>query len=153
MTAGTAAAQEFNRRAETETNLPYFYYAKPGQATVQVMVWGSQPGVYEVPDSTNLDLLLTLAGGPNIGSRSDRQKPTQVTVRLYRPEQSRQEPLFEASMERMASGDVEYPTLRSGDIVMIETVQPSRFTWRDGLSLLTTAASLALLTLRIIDRR
>jgi hypothetical protein len=150
---GTASAQEFNRRAETQTNLPYFYYAQPGQATVQVLVWGRQSGVYEVPDSTDLDMLLTLAGGPELGPRSEREKPTKVTVRLYRPKQDRQDPMFEAPLDRMLTGEAAYPTLENGDIVVVETVRPSRFTWRDGLSLLTTAASLALLTLRIIDRR
>jgi hypothetical protein len=121
---------------------------------VQVSLWGvPQSGIYEVPDSTDLDKLLTMSGGLSLGPRSEGQKRPRTTVRLYRPRTSRQEPLFEASMERMLAGNATYPTLEDDDIVMVETIQPDRFTWRDGLSLTSTALSMTLLVLRIIDLR
>ena len=144
-------AQEFGRIQDTKTNTAYFYYAKPGEATVQVAVWGvPQPGLYEIPDSTDLDRLLTLAGGIPMQTRQEGRKPPRITVRLYRPERSRQDPLLEARIQKILQGEIDAPHLRESDIVVVETVQPSQFTWQDGLSILSTAASLALLFLRIL---
>lgn len=149
----TANAQEFGRIAETETNVAYFFFAQPGQATVQVSVWGApRPGIYEIPDGTDLDRLLTMAGGAPLSTRQSNQKPPRITIRLYRPSQSREEPLFEAPLEDMLSGTATYPTLEDDDIVVLDVVQPAPgFGWRDALSIVTTAASLTLLTLRIIQ--
>jgi hypothetical protein len=149
----TASAQEFGRIAETETNVAYFFFAQPGQATVQVSVWGApRPGIYEIPDGTDLDRLLTMAGGAPLSTRQSNQKPPRITIRLYRPSQSREEPLFEAPLEDMLLGTAAtYPTLEDDDIVVLDVVQPApRFGWRDVLSIVTTAASLALITLQIL---
>lgn len=146
-----AQAQEFGRIQETKTNTAYFYYAQPGEATVQVAVWGvPQPGLYEIPDSTDLDRLLTLAGGIPMQTRQEGRKPPRITVRLYRPERSRQDPLLEARIQKILEGEVDAPHLRESDIVVVETVQPTSFTWQDGLSIVSTAASLTLLVLRIL---
>lgn len=148
----TAQAQQFGRIAETETNAAYFFYAQPGQATIQVSLWGSgQAGLYEVPDSTHLDRLLTLAGGAaGLGERQENRKPPRVTVRLYRPNASRTEPVVDTRLKKILQGEVDAPELREGDVVVVETVQPSEFTFQDGVSILSTAASLTLLVLRII---
>jgi hypothetical protein len=150
-TALPAQAQEFGRIQETKTNTAYFYYAQPGEATVQVSLWGvPQPGLYEIPDSTDLDRLLTLAGGIPMQERQENRKPPRITVRLYRPDRSREEPLVEARIQKILDGKVDAPPLRENDIVVVETVQPSQFTWQDGLSIVSTAASLTLLFLRIL---
>ena len=144
-------AQEFTRSEETETNMAYFYYAQPAEATIQVELWGAgQPGLYEVPDGTGLRRLLILAGGVNLGRRQENQKPPRVTVRLYRNDNARDEPILEAQLEEILQNQRDVPQLREDDVVVVDVVQRSRFTWRDGLSIFTTAASLALLILRII---
>jgi hypothetical protein len=144
-------AQEFGRIAETETNVAYFFFAQPGQATVQVSLWGvPSSGIYEIPAETDLDKLLTMAGGAQIGSRPENRKPPRITIRVYRPAESRETPIFEARLERMLSGDATYPTLEDDDIVVVETIQPSPgFGFRDVLSILTTAATLTLLGFRL----
>lgn len=154
LVVGPAAvhAQEFGRIAETETNVSYFFFARPGQATVQVSLWGvPRSGIYEIPDGTDLDKLLTMAGGAPIGTRQENQDPPRITIRLYRPSESREDPVLEVRLEKMLAGDVTYPILQDDDIIVVETVQPVQgFTWRDGLSLVTTTASLTLLVLRLI---
>lgn len=147
-----ARGQAFGRIAETETNVAYFFFARPGEATVQVSLWGvPQSGIYEVPDGTDLDKLLTMAGGAPIGPRQENQKRPKVTIRLYRPDASRTDPILEVPLEEMLSGTATYPALEDDDIIVLEVIQPAEgFGWRDGLSLVTTAASVTLLTLRII---
>jgi len=152
--APTAQAQEFGRIQETKTNAAYFYYAQPGEATVQVYVWGAaQAGIYEIPDNTSLARLLTMTGGVARGEREEGQKRPRITVRLFRPDQSREEPLLETRAQRVLQGNVEAPQLREDDIIVIETIQPSQFTWRDGLSITSTLLSFTLLVLRILRFR
>lgn len=146
-----AQAQEFGGIQKPETNAAYFFYAQPGEATIKVSLWGvPQQGLYEVPDSTDLKRLLTLAGGIPLQQRQENRKPPRVTVRLYRPAQSRSEPLLETRIQAILRGTVDPPELREDDVVEVETVQPPRFTWQDGLSIVTTAASVTLLVLRIL---
>lgn len=150
----TVQAQEFGRIQETNTNTAYFYYAQPGQATVQIYVWGAaQAGIYEIPEGTSLARLLTMSGGVSRGTREEGQEPPRITVRLYRPEQSREEPLLETRAQNILQGNVEVQKLQENDIVVVETVQPSQFTWRDALSISSTVLSFTLLVFRLFRLR
>ena len=147
--------QEFGRVEDTRSNVAYFYHARPGEATVQVSVWGTvpQPGIYEVADTTDLDKLLTMAGGAPMEARREGREAASITVRMYRPEQNGRAKIFEAPLERMLRGQSSYPPLRDDDIVVVETVRPKQpFGWRDVLSIASTLASLTLLGLRIFTR-
>jgi hypothetical protein len=150
----TVQAQKFGRIQETNTNTAYFYYAQPGQATVQIYVWGAaQAGIYEIPDGTSLARLLTMTGGVSRGTRQEGKEPLRINVRLYRPKQSREDPLLETRAQDVLQGNVEMQQLQENDIVVVETIQPDPFTWRDALSILTTATSITLLVLRLLRFR
>jgi protein involved in polysaccharide export with SLBB domain len=154
--APTAArGQAFGRVEETKSNVAYFYHAQPGEATVQVSVWGTipKPGIYEVPDTTDLDKLLTMAGGAPLEARQEDREPPAITVRVYRPGRGDRAEIFEAPLEDMLRGTAAYPSLRDDDIVVVETVRPKQpIGWRDVLSVVSTLASLTLLGLRIFTR-
>lgn len=155
--AGTAPAfgQTFGRVEETKSNVAYFYHARPGEATVQISVWGTvpRPGIYEVPDTTDLDKLLTMAGGAPLEARTEGREDARITVRVYRPEQEGRAQIFEAPLERMLQGNTSYPALRDDDIVVVETVRPQEpFGWRDVLSVASALGSLTLLVLRVFTR-
>lgn len=153
----TARAQEFGRLQEMKerTNVAYFYFAEPGEATVQVQVWGTvpRPGIYEVPDSTTLNKLLTMAGGAAIGPRPESQKRPEITVQVYRPKASGRALLLQAPIEQILSGEKHFRQFQDNDVLLVETVQQERFTWRDVLSLFSTVVSLTLLVVRILDIR
>jgi hypothetical protein len=150
-----ARAQEFGRIADLETNVAYFYHARPGEPTVQVSVWGTvpRPGIYEVPDTTELDKLLTMAGGVPLEPRTENQNRPEVTVRLFRPRAGGQRSLlFKAPMDSMLAGTApRYPQLGDNDILVVETETDRSFTWRDGLTVGSSLISVALLIVRIID--
>jgi len=150
-----AAAQAFGRVEETNSNVAYFYHARPGEATVQVSVWGTipKPGIYEVPDTTALDKLLTMAGGAPVKARQENRDPARITVRVYRPSPDGRSQIFESRLETLLEGNPRYPDFQDDDIVVVETVNPKPpFTWRDVLSLTSTLGTLVLLGFRIFDR-
>lgn len=113
----------------------YYTFARPGQNTIRVVVLGGgQTGIYEVGENIDLAKLVALSQGVGGGQ-------SETTVRLFRPENGKRTLLFEAEMEKfVASSD--YPALKTGDIVRIETVQRRKFGWREVLRLVTTASSL-----------
>jgi len=150
-----ARSQAFGRVEETKSNVAYFFHARPGEATVQISVWGTvpRPGIYEVPDTTDLDKLLTMAGGAPMEARQENREAPTITVRVYRPTGGERSKIFERQLENMLTGDTQYPALRDDDIVVVETVRPKQpFGWRDVVSIVSTLASLTLLGLRIFTR-
>jgi hypothetical protein len=158
MGRGTGAqAQEFGRLQEMkeQTNVAYFYFARPGDATVQVQVQGTvpRPGIYEVPDSIDLNRLLTMAGGAAFEPRPENRKRPDITIRVYRPGSNAQQrgKLLEASFEEVVAGEKRFRQFRDDDIIVVETVQERRFTIRDIFSFSSSLFSLALLIVRIID--
>ena len=63
----------------------YYRFADPSDVTMEIKVWGavSSPGFYEVREGLNLSTVLSLAGGPQTGLRTDNTAST-FTVRLFR---------------------------------------------------------------------
>ena len=123
----------------------YYVFARPGQNTVQVMVVGSgiQAGLYEVGEETNLEQLVVL-GGYSPGVRQASNDRT-VTIQLYRDNPNGQrEVIFDASLDALIA-----PTVQMGDVVRVEVVDRERFSWRDGLRIVTAAASLTLVIERL----
>lgn len=152
-----AQAQEFGRleKMKERTNVAYFYFAEPGDATVQVQVQGTvpRPGIYEVPDSTGLNKLLTMAGGAALEPRPENRERPEITIRIFRPEGPEQSRLLEASYEQVLGGEKQFQNFSDEDVIVVETVQQRSFTWRDLLSFSSTALSLALLVVRILQIR
>lgn len=148
----TVKAQEFGRPNNIETNAAYFFYGQPGEATIQVSLLGVRAsGIYEVPDSTDLRKVLSLAGGMNLRPRTDSEKRPRVTIHLHRGGQSGADPVFEALLREILRGEKEVPMLRENDVIMVDVVQPSEFTFSQGLSIVSTLTSVALLIARIVD--
>lgn len=150
----SASAQSLDRLQETETSVAYHYYARPGDATVQVSVWGTigNTGIYEVPEDTQLDKLVTMAGGAPIDARQRGQDPDNIQIKLYRTaENGERSVIYEASLERLIA-DTQYPVLQDDDILVVELERArTPFRLRDALSITSSLASLTLLTLRLID--
>lgn len=152
--APSVQAQQFDRVGNVKaTGTSYYIFAPAGEATVQVLMLGSvgSPGVYEVGEQTNLGQLLALAGGTGLGPLTSGQE-RRVTVRLLREEEGRRSLIYEAPWENMLAEPVQYPVLRDGDVLMVETVlvnQSNKFSVRDGLQVLTALSTIALLIERL----
>ncbi|MCB0719703.1 MAG: SLBB domain-containing protein [Bacteroidetes bacterium] len=139
----SASAQMIGRVEQTESNAPdYFYYVQPGTRTIQVHMIGSvmSPGLYEVNDGTTLGQLIALSGGPQLGARQRRNK-REVSIRLYRPSTDSAVPLFESELEDGALYTNSYPALQEGDVVRVDVIERTGFSWRDALQIVTATAS------------
>lgn len=117
----------------------YHVFARPGQNTIQVFLLGDvgQSGVFMIGENIDLAQLVALAGGP-VGTGRSR-----TTIRLYRPEDGKRTLLYEADAEEFIEQS-SYPSLRTGDVIQVESIERRGFGWRDALTLITTAASLTL---------
>lgn len=152
--APAAHAQTVGRVGNiTAEGTAYHVFARPGEATVQVLVLGgvSSPGLYEVGAGTDLGQLLALTGGPPVAQGGRANQEVHVTVRLYRESGGTRTVLYEAPLEQMLAAPAAYPTLQDGDVFSVETVviEKQGFAFRDVLTLLSTAATIALVIERI----
>ena len=132
--------------------VPYMRYAKPGETTVQVMVVGAvgAPGIYVIGESTRLDELLALSRG--LGTGMTPANTTQKsTVQLYRRQGGERVLIYEASVEDMLREPDTYPELQDDDIFRVDTVVRQRWTWREGLQVVSSAASLIFVAVRLVE--
>ena len=149
-----ATGQSLDRLQETETSVAYHYYARPGDATVQVSLWGTvgSTGIYEVPEDTQLDKLLTMAGGAPIDARQRGQNPDDIRITLYRTgEDGDRQVIYEEPLETLIE-DTRYPVLQDDDILVVDLERArTPFRFRDILGIVSSLASLTLLTIRLFD--
>jgi hypothetical protein len=94
------------------------YYLAPGtdnELLVKVNVWGEvlQPGIFEVPDNTDLVSLLSIAGGPTENAKL-------YCVKILR-NHLEEEKIIEVNVKNyMKSGNYkEIPLIKPGDTVMV----------------------------------
>ena len=131
-------------------------FASPGEATVQVLVLNSLggSGVFQVGLDTRLDELLVVSGAA-VQQQIRGEKRT-TTVRLYREGGGARTLVYEAPLEEMLRAPGEYPNLQDGDIFTVETVvdpPTPKFTWRDGLSIVSSVSTVVLLVMRLRSGR
>jgi NADH:ubiquinone oxidoreductase subunit F (NADH-binding) len=112
------AAQESPRnRASTEARSPQYYLSlgDENELTIKIFIWGQVglPGVYEVPDGTDLIAALSLAGGP-----TDHAKLSEV--KIIRSTETASEVIKVNVKKYMETGEIEYiPLLKPGDTVVV----------------------------------
>ena len=140
-------AQTLGRVESTESSAPdYYYFVQPGERTIQLHIIGSvsNPGLYEVGSETTLGQVLAIAGGPVMNPRPARNK-RKVEVRVIRSSGQ----VYFADLEDENTRYVDFSGMQEGDIVRVDVVEKTAFGWRDGLQIVTAAASIALIYDRI----
>lgn len=134
------------------SNVAVFRYAAPGEPTKDIRVWGAvrTAGIYQVESDATLLDVLTLAGGPAIPTTSDRVEQT-VRVEVLRNPNGARSVVLATTLDALTDEDVTLPDLRDGDLVSLTSETRQRFTWRDVISVASSAASIALLVIRITE--
>jgi hypothetical protein len=128
----------------------FYNYAEAGDVTMLTNVWGSvqNPGLYQVPTGTHLSTLLSVAGGPAVGTRSQVEDRT-IRVRLFRESNGQRLVVYETTMMNEIIVSAEDPVLEEGDILAVETIVRRRFSWRDAFPIVAAVASVALAIERV----
>jgi hypothetical protein len=133
-----------------------FYFAKPGDFTMLVSVWGAvgRPGRYEVPVGMDIGQLISLAGGPGADTRGtvgadiySRRAAGKRIVRLSRLSGNGREIILEGDIEFLLRLKEQTVPLRDGDILMVDEVRSFNF-W-DVIAVISSSATLLLLLDRI----
>lgn len=138
------------RIGSVQTNAAYFLYSRPGALTHQIYVIGNvNPGIYEVEQGTSLTELFVLASGAPITPRNQYEK-NRTTVRLYRLTSSGRELVCESLLEDLLTNNQPEVILGGGDVMAVEVERRLQFSWRDGLSIATAAAAVALAIERLV---
>lgn len=146
-----AVAQDFPE--SSQENFVY-RFARPGQATMRVYIWGQigQPGIWEVARDTDLIELLSAARVPGVGT--DQPEVREVTMlTLYRRQEGggpRQQ-VYAQPLEQVVAAGEPPPRLQEGDVIQLQTQQRSRFSFRDVTQYVGVASSMVLLVLRLTD--
>jgi len=143
----------FGIAEDRQTNVPsYFYHVLPGEATIQVYVWGTvgAPGAYTVSTRTTMDEVLTLAGGPRLDVVEDSYDVT-TTIRLYRIQGDRRTSIYEATLETMIREPQNYPTLEGGDVIEVSTFRRRNLNFRDYLGIVGSIAALGIAVERLVS--
>ena len=145
-TLAVAASAAASAQPVPVEGVTVYRFLRPGQASVQLRVWGEvrQPGLYEVPPSTDLPSLLSLAGGPETAQPEARVERT-VVVEVTRAGGGL---VFSAPLDGIAGWRP--PPLQDGDIVVVREEVRERFDWRDALSLGTAVTTVLLLIAQVL---
>ena len=116
-----------------------YYYAKPGDITITVSLWGfvQKPGLYEVSSSTNLIQLLSLAGGP--GAYADLDN-----IKIIRSLKDKKGKLIKkeikVNLENMLNLSEEQISLKPGDVIYVN--HTNWYTVKEAFSLTSSVALL-----------
>ena len=123
-----------------------YYYAKPGDLTITVSIWGfvQKPGLYEIASSTNLVHLLSLAGGPSNYSELDNVR----IVRIIKENGDTKKIEFYVNLDDLTKLTKEQLDLKPGDIIYVD--HNSWFTIKNVFSFATSIAVIITSTTSLI---
>ncbi|MFT7553459.1 MAG: hypothetical protein ACI9BV_003794 [Rhodothermales bacterium] len=131
----------------------YFRFAESGDATVLIHVWGQvrQPGLYEVRRGIRFRDVLSMAGGPEFGMLESGTSRS-IRVKHDRPGATGMTTLQEFEILNSLL-PIQYDSLlEDGDMIMVDLHVRTKFSWRDGVTILTAAASVGLIVERLFSR-
>jgi len=111
----TLLAQE----SQNSTFNPGSVYQYPGSGNEQLMIntyiWGQvrSPGLYQIPDNTDLLTLISSAGGPTDNAKLSK-------IKIIRPTAQGEKIIFVNLQEYMKTGDMTLiPIMQPGDTVFV----------------------------------
>lgn len=125
-------------------------FARPGQPTLIVNVWGGvgQPGIWRVEQNVDLIELLSVVQVPGLGIENPgiRQK---TLITLYRVEQGRHREVYKENLAHILQDGSALPMVQDGDVLAVTQVRRRNFGLTFFSSIVGTASSLTLLILRL----
>jgi hypothetical protein len=128
-------------------------YGRAGYPKITVYVWGNaDTGVWRVEEKTDLLEFVSVVSRIRMANRDPDRRQIE-TLRIYREQtpQSDDDPFFEKRVETLFSSRDNYPSLKEGDILVLESRAKNRFTWRD-IARVTGTVAAVVNTYLLLDR-
>lgn len=119
-----------------------YYYAKPGDITITVSIWGfvQRPGLYEVASSTDLVNLISLAGGPNTYAKLN---DVEVVRTKKNKDGSYLRRRFHVDLSKLTKLKEDQIELKPGDVIYVNHTRwytvKEIFSVTSGIAILTTS--------------
>lgn len=155
-TAGMAHAQRLSELDRSRYSpAAYYNFSEPGDVTILVNVWGSvrNPGLYEIPQGTRMNTLLSIAGGPDLVTSLTARNKRFITLRLLRNQGGEHRPVIENTVEDEVVVTSQDPVLEAGDVLILETRLKEKFSLRDVFPVVAAIGTIALAIERISNSR
>ncbi len=137
----------------TQSQGGLFDYSDPAGFNIKVQLWGyvKYPGYYVIPAKSNLNDILSFAGGPLLDAMMD-------DIRIYRQSETGRQELTTYNLDDLLWGDslaakIEFPKLYAGDVILVPG-EPRYFVREDiqfFVSLSLAIATLAVLIISLTD--
>lgn len=137
----------------TQSQGGLFDYSDPAGFNIKVQLWGyvKYPGYYVIPAKSNLNDILSFAGGPLEDAMMD-------DIRIYRQTETGQEKLVKYNLNDLLWGDslmteIVFPKLDAGDVILVPG-EPRYFVREDVqffVSLTLAITTIAVLILSITN--
>ncbi len=150
--AGLAHAQRLNELDRSRYSpAAYYNFAEPGDVTILVNVWGSvrNPGLYEIPQGTRMNTLVSIAGGPELVSSVTARNKRIITLRLLRATDGQHRPVVDTQMTDEVLIAKDDPVLSNQDVLILETRLKEKFSIRDVFPIVAAIGTVALAIERI----
>jgi len=125
-------------------------FARPGQATMLVNVWGSagSPGIWRIERNVDLIDFLSVVQVPGIGlDEAGTRSKTYVVI--YRTVGGERREVFRRRVKDLLQEGASYPGLQPNDVLSIEVEQRREIGLQVVSGIIGTASSLTLLFLRL----
>jgi protein involved in polysaccharide export with SLBB domain len=121
-----------------------YYFAKPGDLTIIVNLWGlvSRPGRYEISKSIDLIHLISLAGGPVQYAKLNKIRIT----RLIKTDSGVERKEFTVNIKDLTKVKDSELVLYPGDTIFIDNV-----IWADVKDIIGTASTILVFTTAVIQ--
>ncbi len=134
----------------TQSQGGLFDYSDPSGFNIKVQLWGyvKYPGYYVVPANSNLNDILSYAGGPLEDAMLD-------DIRIYRKTETGNEELMKYNLDDLLWGDslaskIIFPKLNAGDVILVPG-EPRYFVREDIQFFVSISLALATLAVLIIS--
>jgi len=132
----------------------YVYtYARPGEATQTVYVWGGvdKPGIWKIEPGTDLVELFSVVYPSEYGRESPEAR-TAVRLRIHRSTDENPRVVAEMELNRLLDmRPQERPSLEEGDVIEVRTIEKRKFSLNTFGTIVGTLSSITLLVIRLFD--
>lgn len=128
-------------------------YARPGEATQTVYVWGAvgTPGIWQIEPGTGLVELFSVVRPTGYGEESPGTR-TEILLRIHRTTDGETRVVTEMPLsELLDMPPPERPSLQPQDVVEVRNIQTRTFSFETVSTVIGTLSSVTLLVIRILD--